>query len=242
MMKELVDKVGKDKVAAVVTDNPSSMRLARQLLTSMDGYKHILGFRCYMHLFALIMNSVISHAYARDLIAKAQKIVTYFRASHRPLSLLRDAAAAVGIKGTLKTSNQTRLTSVAICLESVLAMQDAFSRLLREHPDILESQQEVEELVSDRQYFTDLKALCKVLAPFSKVIMAVQRQHSTIADLGRYLLYLGKELEAALVAMPAGELQRHCRRLMDTGLQLCIVRPAMLACRLACEACHAARH
>lgn len=82
MMKELVDRVGKDKVASVVTDNPSAMRLARQLLTSLDGYKHILGFRCYMHLFALIMNSVVSHPYARGLVAKAQKIVTYFRASH----------------------------------------------------------------------------------------------------------------------------------------------------------------
>ncbi len=218
MMKELVDTVGKDKVASVVTDNPSAMRLARQLLTSLDGYKHILGFRCYMHLFALIMNSVVSHPYARDLIAKAQKIVTYFRASHRPLSLLLEAAAALGIKGTLKTSNQTRLTSVAICLESVLAMEDAFSRLLREQPDILESQQEVEQLVSDRQFCSELKALCKVLAPFSKVIMAVQRQHSTIADLGRYLLYLGKELEAALVGMPEGELRSHCRRWMGTGL------------------------
>ena len=40
-----MDKVGRKKVVALVTDNASNMVLARSLLTSEKGYIHILEFR-----------------------------------------------------------------------------------------------------------------------------------------------------------------------------------------------------
>lgn len=45
MYKEAIDQVGANKVAALVTDNASACKLARQLTVEAEGYKHILSIR-----------------------------------------------------------------------------------------------------------------------------------------------------------------------------------------------------
>ena len=42
----IIDKVGKDQMLALVTDNAANMRAARQLLIEMEGYGHIIEVRC----------------------------------------------------------------------------------------------------------------------------------------------------------------------------------------------------
>jgi len=54
----------------------------------------VLCCRCYMHAFGLVLGSVMAHPFARQRIAQAQRVVSYFHASHLPLALLREAAKA----------------------------------------------------------------------------------------------------------------------------------------------------
>jgi hypothetical protein len=44
LLKGCCDEVGQSKVVAVVTDNASSMRKARELLVATEGYTHIMHF------------------------------------------------------------------------------------------------------------------------------------------------------------------------------------------------------
>ncbi len=44
-MHKAMQKVGPAKVAALVTDNPSNMAKARQLLTTLPGCEHIITLR-----------------------------------------------------------------------------------------------------------------------------------------------------------------------------------------------------
>ena len=109
------------KVVAVVTDNASNMLAARKLLVNRDGLGHIIPMRCWMHAFALVMASVAAHKFARGVISDAQRVVTYFRSSHRPLDMLRERATAEGITGGgLVSSNTTRFSSIYLSLASVL--------------------------------------------------------------------------------------------------------------------------
>ena len=50
-------------------------------------------------------------------MSKAQRVVSYFRASHRPLALLLKEASHLNINATPVTSNTTRFTSVHLCLD-----------------------------------------------------------------------------------------------------------------------------
>lgn len=144
--------------------------------------------RCYMHAFALLLGSVVSHSWASGRVTKAQKIVTYFNASHKPLALFREALAEQpgSSKAGLVTSNTTRLTSTQLCASSVLKNQGTFASMLAK-PGGKEAVRNagVLELVQDLHFFGDLRLLDAVLQPISWVIMEVQRQTTTLADVAR---------------------------------------------------------
>ena len=85
------------------------------------------------------MASVLGHSFATGLIKRAQAIVTYFRACHKPLAELRKAACAMQIKRLVVTSIQVRFSSVHAMLESVVRTKPALDRVLAEHPGLVTS-------------------------------------------------------------------------------------------------------
>jgi hypothetical protein len=146
--------------------------------------------RCYMHAFALLLGSVMAHDWAKHLLSKAQRIVSYFNASHKPLALFREALQQQpGQKVGLQSSNSTRLTSVHLCESSVLRNQGTFSSMLAK-PAGREavSNGDVLRLLEDLHFFGDLRMLDAVLQPIAWVIMAVQRRDTTLADVTRWAL------------------------------------------------------
>lgn len=74
-----------------------------------------------MHCFSTCMGPVMGHKFATSIVSRAQSLVTFFRASHKSLALLKEHAAGRGIKRMLVTLNKTRFTSVHAMLESVCA-------------------------------------------------------------------------------------------------------------------------
>ncbi len=118
------------------------------------------------------MASVMGHPYASGMITQAQKLVTFFRASHQPLALLKKLAHSMGIKRMLITSNKTRFTSVHASLESVVRLQSVLQEIARQHPAILSKC--AMKTISNDMFFVRLKQFCKLLEPFSHVIAAVQ--------------------------------------------------------------------
>jgi hypothetical protein len=56
-----------------------------------------------MHGFSLTLGSTISHPYATEIISSACEVVTFFRASHKPYALLKEAAQG-GTESTALTA------------------------------------------------------------------------------------------------------------------------------------------
>eukprot|EP00898_Chlorokybus_atmophyticus_P001775 jgi/Chlat1/2599/Chrsp178S02496 len=142
--------------------------------------------KCYVHSFFLVMGSCMSHHWAKRLITNAQEVVTYFKAAHKPLALLKMAAKADGIIGTLYSSNKTRFTSVC-----------------RVHAGDIKNGV-VMDIVRDvdREFWDGLGAIDKLLQPFTKVIMAAQCARTTLADVTRYWLYLAQQLKTLASQLP----------------------------------------
>lgn len=187
----------KDKVAMLVTDNAANIKLARQLVVQEAGCKHIINMYCAMHGFNLLLTSVLAHPWAQQTVIDAQCIVTYFRAATRPLALLRDHARANGINTGLHTSNATRFTSKFECTKSVAKLEPAFQLLLRNNRDAIKSD-EVVALLDDRSFWSRLDMLNQLLEPVVCVLMGVQADNTTLADVARYWLYLMDKLGAAV--------------------------------------------
>lgn len=57
-IKSIIDKIGSQKFKAIVTDNGSNVRLARELI--VNEYPHILNLRCIAHFINLVTKSILS--------------------------------------------------------------------------------------------------------------------------------------------------------------------------------------
>lgn len=138
-----------------------------------------------MHGFSLVLKSVLAYPWAKDLLLRSQQVVTYFRASHAPLAALRAAAKELGITRGLQSSNTTRMTSSYGCTSSVQEHQPAFTRMRSSSSDVHITNIDVVDTLGDAAFWANLSNLNKVLAPISRVIMVVQGDATTLADVSR---------------------------------------------------------
>jgi hypothetical protein len=189
------------KVNAVVSDNAANLKLARELFTEKPENKHIFNVRCFMHAISNVVTKIVQVQFAKRLVSKAQEIVTYVKNSHIAAAHIRDklflySKTSDNNRG-LATSNQTRLTSVQLCIESVLnnlpVLREAVAAI-----GALFTNSSVRNSIMDIGYEYHLRELNCLILPFCKCIMAVQRTLSRLSDVGRYWIYLTNSLEAFL--------------------------------------------
>lgn len=136
-----------------------------------------------MHGFHLVIGSFLSHKWATKIVSMAQKIVTYFRSSHLPLSKLRACAAAMKIHASLKTSNVTRFTSVADMMYSVLSLRGPLQNVSTDKELVKGA---VSKIIADDLFWVNLRTLSMLLEPFSQVMVAIQKKTALLADVFRY--------------------------------------------------------
>lgn len=158
-----------------------------------------------MHAFYLVMGSVAAHAWAKSIISAAQAIVTFFRASHQPNHYLTSYAQVQGVNRQLQSSNKTRFTSIYLCLLSVHLLSKALQLVVQMHADLFKKQAEVVATITSEPFWSNLYLLVRLLLPFARVIMAIQREAATLGDVTRYFAYLRREIALLLPEMEPGE-------------------------------------
>ncbi len=162
-----------------------------------------------MHCFSTCMGSVMGHPYAGAIVSKAQSLVTFFRASRKPLALLKEYAKARGINGMLVTSNKTRFTSVHAMLESVLRLKDVMLHLLETHQNLL-SAGVLAVLADCELLFIGIKQICQMLVPFTLVIQAIQSDDASLADVMRYWHFLARSMDSIKPQLTDPAFKKHC--------------------------------
>jgi predicted dithiol-disulfide oxidoreductase (DUF899 family) len=154
-----------------------------------------------MHAFSLVVGSLLGHAWARAIIKLAQKIVTFFRASHKPLRELVTAARLLGITTGLVTSNKTRFNSVYNCMKSLLVNRAAFHSMKNKET----IKPHIRAILNDKEFWQQLEALTQLLEPFSAVIISVQGDATTMGDVYLYWLYLARKFSSDAPGLDKGE-------------------------------------
>ena len=161
-----------------------------------------------MHAFSTLMGVILAHDWAAKLVVEAQRLVTYFRSSHRAGQTLRDTAKSMGINTFLATSNQTRMTSTYLCLDSISKLEAPLRVMPAlhqrdSHPNGLITKREVLDTIQSTTFWGSLTVILQVLRPFEQIITAIQGHDSTLADVSRYLLYVARTLEEVLPDLKA---------------------------------------
>ena len=108
---KIVENIGPEKLAAVVSDNAPDARVARKILC--EKFPHILNIRCIAHSINLITKDLCKHTFVIDVIRKVGIIHQYFIKSHAMCQFLKDAVKVLQIKeGGLKSHTKTHWSTI----------------------------------------------------------------------------------------------------------------------------------
>jgi|GEM_PF-1010360 len=125
---KIVDEIGPEKLAAVVSDNAANACVARRILCKK--YPYILNIKCMAHCINLITKDVCKHTFVTNTISKVGTIHQYFTMSHAPCQFLKDAISALNIKGGgLKSHTKTRWSTMWDCINSIVRLEFAFAKV-----------------------------------------------------------------------------------------------------------------
>ncbi|GET03325.1 ribonuclease H-like domain-containing protein [Rhizophagus clarus] len=153
----VIERIGSKKISAIVTDNGANIAAAKRLICSK--YKNIMNIRCIAHNYNLISKDIIQHTFAVRMIQRANRIVQFFKKSHKAAAMLKEKIKQHKIGGGgPKTYIETRWVTVHECVSSIVRLKI------------------FEVFVSDMQH------LSEILLPIKNAILAVEAAQSTLAD------------------------------------------------------------
>jgi hypothetical protein len=146
--------------------------------------------------FGLVQASLMSHPWARNLLVKAQKIVSFFWESSEALLELQRVAKSTNIGILLSSAERNSFMSVYTCAGSLVVNKNALLMLLREEESKRYIPPWVVELVEDKnlEFWEQVDLVGAVLAPYCQLIALVHANLLTVADVTRYWMMLARQL------------------------------------------------
>ena len=121
----VLETIGVDKFAAIITDCGGNVNLARRLIH--EDYNHVLNIRCAAHAINLIASDFAESSIIKDFIPIANSIVTFFTKSHLASIHFKDGLTQLKIKGgCLKTYVKTRWATLWDLTHSIVHSRAIF--------------------------------------------------------------------------------------------------------------------
>lgn len=76
-IKDIINLVGSEKFSAIVSDNASNVRRAREIIN--EEFPSIQNVRCIAHCINLLAGDIVKHKFAENLLKKVNTLVAFFR-------------------------------------------------------------------------------------------------------------------------------------------------------------------
>jgi len=78
---EVIEKIGANKISAIVSDNASNVCSARQVI--QNKYPNIENVRCIVHAINLIACDIVKNSFGDRLLKKVNILASFFKSSHQ---------------------------------------------------------------------------------------------------------------------------------------------------------------
>ncbi|RHZ69728.1 hypothetical protein Glove_279g1 [Diversispora epigaea] len=184
----IVENIGSEKFAAVVTDAGSVCRIARKKTQEM--YSHIWNIRCITHSLNLIVTNLVKLDEIKQYISDCGKIIKFFNNSHQANSILRQGHIEMKIKSKgLKTWIKIKWGSLYMTTDSILQAKLVFDWILTEHPNII-TNLEVINLIKNDNFFIICNQIQSVWTPIKMCINVLESNTTILADCFIYIIKL----------------------------------------------------
>jgi len=212
VIEKVINEIGVDRVSAIVSDNASNVKKARELI--QNKFQNIENVRCIAHCINLIACDIVKENFGDRLLRRVNILVTFFKSSHQANSILHTLMKEKGVVGGgLKLYCKTRWTTASESVNSVINLESILEEIVTDHHQIL-TNDKIEKIVNSRNFFSDLRILAFVLDPLRKAVLALEARSATLADC---FLSLAR-LAAALNKLPKSfdpSFRSHCVKVIN---------------------------
>ncbi|CAG8625670.1 34031_t:CDS:2, partial [Gigaspora margarita] len=192
-ISEVIEKIGTDKFAAVVTDAASNCNVAPDLVE---------------------LESI------KKLINDCGKVNRFFKNSHTSNSLLAKGLVDMKIKGGgLKTWVKTHWGSLYSTTDSMLRARPVFDWILADHSESI-TNEEIKILISNESFFTTCRFVRSVWEPIKEIIHMLEANTAMLADCFVYLIKLAAAIITYLKQTGKGLKDQEFYKAALTSLEL----------------------
>ncbi|CAJ0760890.1 580_t:CDS:2, partial [Entrophospora sp. SA101] len=187
-ISDIVEQIGSDKFAAIVTDAAPACRVAREKTEEM--YPHIWDIRCAAHSINLIASGLVKIDDIKEFITKCGKITKFFHNSYQACFKLRQGLQQMKIRSEgLQAWVKTRWGSLYMTTDSILCALPVFDWIIAENRYVI-SNDEVLFLLQNEDFLTKCHHICSVWSPIKECINILESNTATLADCFIYMIKL----------------------------------------------------
>lgn len=125
---EVIEDVGPEKFASIVSDNASNMVQAKRLV--QEKYTNIIPVRCISHHINLLSTDICKLSFAESVLKNCMKLVRFFKMSHQGnFCFNKKISESNVVGGGLKSYCKTRWTTAWDCVSSVLRCENVLKNV-----------------------------------------------------------------------------------------------------------------
>lgn len=198
----IIQKIGNEKIVALVTDNASNMQAAWKILKNLR--PNIQTYGCSAHILNLLMKDLEALRSFKDHMANSQEIVKYFKLKHVPNAILREKQGlGEQTPPTLKLPVETRWGSSVNCIKSIQANRQ-FLREAIIHPEVEGmAPTRIKNLILKDDVYWDRNArFIDLLSPVIDLISFMEYRGATVSDVRHQFFKLKATFEEMIHASP----------------------------------------
>src|ERR1700728_5498891 len=190
---EVIEKIGPNKISAIVSDNASNVRNAHEV--------------------NLIACDIVKENFGNRLLKKVNALASFFTNSHQASAKLSQLIKERNISGGgIKLYCKTRWTTASESTNSIIRLEAVLEEIVVNENNLLNDK--VRRIIQTRNFFSDLRILSFVLDPLRKVVLALEYRSATLGD-----CFLGLiRLSAVLKKLPRTfnqDFRNHCFNTMN---------------------------
>ena len=76
-IKDVIDSIGSERIATIVSDNVANVRKAREII--VNEFPSIQNVQCIAHCINLLAGDIVKHKFADNLLKKVNTLVAFFK-------------------------------------------------------------------------------------------------------------------------------------------------------------------
>src|SRR4051812_11565992 len=133
---EIIEKVGSNKISAIIFDNATNVRNARKKL--QEKYPNIKNVRCITHAVNLIACDIVKKSFGDHLLQKINILGSFFKSSHQAGAKLTQLIKENNNhEGGIKLYCKTWQTTASDSVDSIIRLQVVLEQIITNNGNLL---------------------------------------------------------------------------------------------------------